>query len=194
MKHILIHTLILITLNASISAQNLLENGGFEINNGMVSKFGSPGLSINPWVIYGGEGGFIHNDYLGHNNSAWSVKLFDNHETYLTQDFAATAGRQYFVSGYTFVASNDPLEGKEAYVKLEWYSDTDGGLQISSDIVAVLTSYTPLDRWVRFDGNANAPAGTIMGRLTILTKDTTNVNAAGSAGFDDLSVSLNFID
>lgn len=187
MKKVLIYSLICIASCASIYAQNLLQNGNFEMNNGAITQFSESNLNISPWKVFGKDGGFLHNDYPGQGGSFWSVKMFDNEETYLTQDFPVTASQRYKASGFSFNISGDILIDKEAIIKFDWYSDSNGEAYLSSSEIATITGGGALDTWVKFNTIVHAPANATMGRITIFTK-AVGPNPAGAIGIDNLSV------
>lgn len=186
MKKVLIYSLICIASAVSVYAQNLLQNGDFESNNGAVTQFNDNNIDISPWKVFGNDGGFLHNDYPGQGGSYWSVKMFDDAGTYLAQDFPVTGGQRYKASGFSFNTSGDQLAGKQAIIKLDWYSDTNGEAYLDSSEIAAITGGA-LELWIPFNRVVAAPANAIMGRITIYTK-VTGENPAGAIGIDNLSV------
>jgi len=175
------------SVKAENKAPNLLRNGDFEINNGQTTQFNADHLDLSPWKVFGSDGGFLHNDYLGEAGSAWSVKMFDDLATYLVQDFPVSPGGKYKASGFSYNASADQINNKEAGVKFDWYSDLNGEEYISSSHIATITGGGTLDTWVKFSKIVNAPNNAIMGRITIFSQ-TTGPNPGGAIGIDNLSV------
>jgi hypothetical protein len=168
-----------IALATALSVQaDLLSNPGLE---------GGTGLSDIPdWTSWGSsgtlEGGYYH-------GGSQSVRTWWN-DTGFYQDFTATEGENYELTGYMYSPSGGDNYtwdgGNQTYacIRMEWRDSGDG--LISSVDSTHFTPDNAADVWTEVTASGVAPAGTAVGRVVFL------IDGAGPGGgtvaFDDIDV------
>lgn len=165
----------------AVQAQ-FITNGGLE--GGTQGQFGSS--SIPGWTEIGTEG-WHHSDPGGFHGGSEAVKIWSDN-TYLFQDFSATAGSSYNVSAFGLSATNDGLAGWDGVLKLEWYQGTT--LLGSQEIDRFVGGTDPLGTWVQLSGIGTAPTGANTGRLIMGLAAVGNGSHSGSLNLDDASVTI----
>lgn len=157
--------LAIVTLLApTASAQNLFVNPGFETGGG----------SYDGWTTFGNGPNIstAANDNI-FNSGVAASKIFGEFNGCpfpnfdvggFFQEFSATPGKIYEMSGVSFVAAIDPIpgtivcDGNRAIAKIAFFNSS--GTEIGSNEIVVGGPNTPTETWIPFDVSAPAPAGT----------------------------------
>lgn len=182
MKNVFAICLLLLLFTGGVSVQaNLLENPGFEEGDpGQLT-----GMPIPGWNVWGWSG-WHHND-AGAVIDTKAVKLWWT-DSGIYQDFPATAGRTYRLSGYMLHTAGDPLRNgdKTGEFRVEWYDAAN--VMLREDTVGVLTQDDPTDTWMFYTADILAPLGTTYGRYLIRMYQPTAgdgaVNYDGTSAYD----------
>jgi glucosylceramidase len=158
---------------------NLLTNGSFEDGDtGQITTVPIPGWST--WNY----SGWHHND-AGAVINTKAVKLWGT-DSGIYQNFAATAGNTYRLSGYMLHTSGDPLRGgdKSGDFRAEWYNASNTMLR--EDAFGKITSSDPTNTWLSYSADITAPAGTAYGRVLIRMYRPSSGD--GAVNYDNVSV------
>lgn len=162
-------------------AQNLLSNGGFE------SAFGSN--SNGNWVAFGNAYQVTSAGPTAHSGTG-TLKMFGTFPgtSGVFQDFAASAGQQFSMSGFGQNWSQDAMQPNNLSVlKLTFFDSSNNEITSASLTSNAIDSTSTADTWIaQSTGIGTAPTGTAYGRAFVLfIQPGTN---AGSSWTDDVSV------
>ena len=172
------------TIVSFASAQNLLQDGGFE--NGLTGwqAFGNasqitynPGAPNGP-VPYAGNGELKeYGPFNGQDYGASGV----------FQSLVASAGQQYIGSGYMQNWSGDPMQGNLAFLQVAFYDAS--GTQLSFfNSTTQIDNTTPTDVWnAMTTGVVTAPTNTASVQFFVLFLQHP-ANTGGSAWADNVSL------
>ena len=165
---------LLMACSAATSAGELLVNGGFESGQTGWSKWGTNAYIVsNPGYFQGSASAVTY--WV---DSGW------------VQTVPAGAGDNFTLSGEMIYPSSNPLSGRKAYLKIEfWNGSGSGATQLGYVEVGVMGPSDSANQWHSFSGNVTAPAGTAEARVVLLTYDIgTQGSGSGWAYFDNISL------
>jgi hypothetical protein len=136
------------------------------------------------WKWLGGtNAGFVQNSVVYEGLNALSITYPQN---VAAQDFAATTGMSYIVSGYIYNPSTERLVGNcHGSLLLSFFNGTN---PVSTKESRMFTTNTPANTWVYFSVTNRAPmSGSITGRVMAAFLGDT-VGVGGALYFDSLCV------
>lgn len=157
--------MVLVLGTYTFATANMLTNPGFEANGG----------SYDGWTVAADGGAHIStpdNDDIYRTGTA-AAKIhgeFSNCPDYPTfdvgvvfQEFTATPGTEYELSGYSFVSIADPIPGTDTCLgnrllaKVVFFNSVGG--EMSGNEVVIGDWSTPSDEWIPFTVTAPVPTG-----------------------------------
>lgn len=178
-------------LPALVSA-NILANPGFETGGGSYSgwfTFGSGVQLSTPATDNIFRTGAAASKIYGGFNGCPGSPVFNVGG--FGQAFTPTIGNVYELSGYTFVASADPMLGTDTcnknrlIAKIAFFNAASGGAEIAGNEIVIGDGNTPLDQWLPFSVSIPAPTGAL--RVEALFLFLQPGCDAGSVFVDDAS-------
>ena len=178
-------------LGSESFAANLLANPGFETGGGSYTgwfTFGS-GVQISTAATdnifrSGAAASKIYGGFVGCPGGTFNVGGYG-------QAFTPTVGKVYQFSGYSYIASADPMLGttpctkNRVVAKLAFFNAASGGTEIASNEYIIADGNSPTNQWNAFTVSAPAPSGAL--RVEALILYLQPACDPGSAFVDDLS-------
>jgi beta-glucanase (GH16 family) len=166
---------VLLALSATTYASELLVNGGFEGVQTGWSKWGSNATVVS-------DAGYFY-------SSGSAVTYWVDSGFY--QSVTASPGDSFTLSGKMIYPSANPLVGRRAYIKIEFWN---GATQLGFVEVGVMNPEDSANQWHSYSGDVTTPASTTQVRVVLLTYDIgTQGSGSGWAYFDDISLTKNQI-
>ena len=166
--------ILLLVCSSAASAGELLVNGGFESGQTGWSKWGPNAYVVSNAGYFDGSASAV--TYWV--DSGW------------IQAVPAVGGQIFTLSGEMIYPSSNPLSGRKAYLKIEFWNDSgSGAAQLGYVEVGVMMPTDSPNQWHSYSGTVTAPSGTAEARVVLLTYDIgSQGSGSGWAYFDNISL------